>query len=78
MAQTNHIPDLTKITLRQYRSLFDKSQTQEQEDNILALVFGFESADAMLDGLSQPEYKRLLREMLEQIRDPESGDSKNS
>lgn len=72
-----HSADLTRISLREYRSLFDKGQSPESEDAILAKVFGFESADVMLDEISQPEFKRLMAEMLKQARDPVESDPKN-
>lgn len=76
MAQS-HKPDLTKISLKEYRSLFDKSQPQEEEDALLARVFGFESGEQMVTELTQPEFKRLLDEMLRMARDPVENDEKN-
>ena len=70
-------PDLTKISLREYRSLFDKGQNKDDEDSLVAKVFGFASADEMLDELDPLEYKRLVAEMFKQMREPIESDEKN-
>ena len=75
MAQ--HKPDLTKISLREYRSLFDKDQSKEDEDALVAKVFGFKDANAMLDELNPLEYRKLLADMFKQMRDPIESDEKN-
>ena len=75
MAQ--HKPDLTKISLREYRSLFENDQSKEEENIILAKVFGFKDSDAMLDELNPLEYRKLLADMFKQMRDPIENDEKN-
>ena len=72
-----HKPDLTKISLREYRSLFDKDQSKDDEDALVAKVFGFASAAEMLDDLNPLEYKKLVAAMFKQMRDPIESDEKN-
>jgi len=74
---TKRKPDLSKITLREYRAIFDKEQPQDEEDAIMAKVFGFETADEMLDQLNPKEYRVLFLEMLDQMRNPVETDEKN-
>ena len=75
MAQ--HKPDLTKISLREYRSLFDKEQSKDEEDVILAKVFGFDTVDEMLDKMNPLEYRKFVKDMFQQMRDPIENDEKN-
>lgn len=60
--------DLSRITIREYRSLFDKDQKQEDEDAVLAKACGL-TVDELL-GLSQPEYRRLVQEFFAKAREP--------
>lgn len=60
--------DLNRITIREYRSLFDPAQAREDEDAIIAKAFGV-TVEEMLD-LSQPEYRRLTKIFFEKAREP--------
>lgn len=60
--------DMSRITIREYRSLFDKSQSQDAEDAIIARVCGI-TVDELLD-LTQPDYRRLVKRFFEKAREP--------
>ena len=60
--------DLNRITIRKYRSLFDKDQPQEQEDAVIAKACGL-TVDELL-GLSQPEYRKLIHAFFDRAREP--------
>ena len=70
-------PDLTKISLREYRSFFSNDLSKEAEDVLVARVLGFASVDEMVDELDPLEYKRLVAAMFKQMRDPIESDEKN-
>ena len=60
--------NLELLTLREYRSLFDKSQPQEAEDRIVAKVCGLE-LDDYLD-INYQDWKRLFTAFVKRARSP--------
>ena len=60
--------DLSKITIKEYRALFDKDQRREDEDATLAKCFGI-TVDELLE-LSQPDYRRAAAAFFEAAREP--------
>jgi hypothetical protein len=60
--------DLHKITIREYRSLFDRAQPQENEDALIARCVGM-TLDEYLS-LSQPDYRRVGEAFLKRAREP--------
>lgn len=60
--------DLTKITLKQYRALFDKSQPQAEEDATIAACAGL-TLDEYL-GLIYPDFKRIAAAFFRKAREP--------
>ena len=60
--------DLTRITIREYRSLFDKEQPQDQEDAVIAKAAGI-TVEQLLE-LSQPDYRRLLTKFFKGASEP--------
>lgn len=60
--------DLSRITIREYRSIFDKDQPREEEDAVISKAAGL-TVDEMLD-LSQPDYRRLLELFFTKAREP--------
>jgi formate-dependent phosphoribosylglycinamide formyltransferase (GAR transformylase) len=61
-------PDLHRVTIKEWRSIFEKDQPQEQEDAIIAKIAGI-SVDELLE-LSQPDYKLLVRAIFNQAKEP--------
>jgi len=62
------IIDLSKLTIAEFRSLFDKEQKQEDEDEIMARVCGL-TADELRE-LSYLDYKKLTGAFFKKARDP--------
>jgi hypothetical protein len=60
--------DLSRVTIREYRALFDKGQPQDEEDATIAKACGI-TVDELLD-LSQPEYRRLCKRFFDTAREP--------
>lgn len=60
--------DLHKLNMRQWRGLFDASESDERSDETLARVAGL-SADEM-DALDFIEYKQLFAAFLRKTREP--------
>ncbi|MCG3143640.1 MAG: hypothetical protein LC124_00700 [Ignavibacteriales bacterium] len=60
--------DLTRISLREYRAIFDNAQPQTEEDATLAKVCGM-TVDEYLD-LSYLEWRRLMTAFFEAARKP--------
>lgn len=60
--------DMNRITIREYRALFDKDQEKDDEDATLAKAFGV-TVDEFLD-LSQVDYKRAIHIFFETARAP--------
>ncbi len=60
--------DLSRITIREYRSLFDQDKTDAQSDELVARACGI-TVGELLD-LSQPDYRRLLKRFFETAREP--------
>ena len=69
-----HQFDFSKITLKEFRSLREPQQTEEEADEILARVAGLEPAD--LEELPYDEYRQLWRAFFVASRD--AGSEKNS
>jgi len=69
MVDVNDIKiDLSRITIKEYRALFDKDQPQAEEDAIMA-----KCADITVDdllALPQPEYRRLVKLFFDEARKP--------
>jgi len=62
------IIDLSKLTIAEFRSLFDKEQKQEDEDEIMARVCGMTAEE--LRELSYLDYKKLTTAFFKKARDP--------
>jgi hypothetical protein len=60
--------DLSAITVREYRELFNTKQTAEEEDATMSKVSGL-SVDELLD-LPQPEYRRMWQVFFQGAREP--------
>lgn len=60
--------DMNRITIREYRALFDNKQDLDAENATLAKAFGI-GADEFLD-LSQPDFKRAAALFFETARAP--------
>lgn len=60
--------DLQLITIREYRTLFDRTQPQENEDALIAKCVGL-SLDEYLS-LSQPDFRRVVEVFLKRAREP--------
>lgn len=60
--------DLNQITIREYRTLFDRGQPQENEDALIAKCVGL-SLDEYLS-LSQPDYRLVGQAFLKRAREP--------
>lgn len=60
--------DLGKISIREYRALFDKTQTRDDEDATMAKVAGM-TVDELLD-LPQPDYRRLTTAFMKKAAAP--------
>jgi hypothetical protein len=60
--------DMSKVTIRAYRALFDPAQTHEQEDATVAKVLGI-SVDDLLS-LSQPDYRRAVKAFFDAAKAP--------
>lgn len=60
--------DLEKITIKEFRSLFDDKQADEVGDQILARVCGLTVDE--ISGLSFTEYKRLTKAFFRKAREP--------
>lgn len=60
--------DLTKISLREYRALFDPTQKQSDEDVILARLSGMD-VDEYLD-LPYPDWRKLVMAFFTVARQP--------
>ena len=64
--------DIGRISVREYRALFNPEQKQDDEDSTLAKVAGL-AVDELLD-LSQPDYRRLITAMLADAKQPLDAD----
>jgi hypothetical protein len=62
--------DLTRLTVREWRSLLDPDQPREKEDQILERVAGLEEG-AIMD-MNMIDYKRLSKAFLKAITTPVS------
>lgn len=60
--------DMNRITIREYRALFDNKQDLDAENETLAKAFGI-GVDEFLD-LSQPDFKRATALFFETARAP--------
>jgi hypothetical protein len=60
--------DLSKMTLRQYRGLFDIKKKAVEEDPIISAVSGL-TIEEYLD-LPHPDWKRLLAALFKKAREP--------
>jgi hypothetical protein len=60
--------DLANISIREFRSLFDQGQAQDEEDALIAKVAGLTVEE--LQSLSYPDYRALAKKFFEAARDP--------
>ncbi len=60
--------DLTKITISEYRALFDKNQAAEEEDTILARVVGMELDE--FQALPLPDWRLVVENFFVRAREP--------
>ena len=64
--------DIGRISVREYRALFNPEQKQDDEDSTPAKVAGL-AVDELLD-LSQPDYRRIITAMLADAKQPLDAD----
>jgi hypothetical protein len=67
--------DLMKITKREYDSLFDRNQPDDEEAVILAKVSGLKPED--IDELPLLDWKRFMQGFYKRVSDPVTEDPKN-
>lgn len=60
--------DLSKISEREYRTLFDRGQSIEDEDALIAKVTGL-GVEELLD-LSKNDFKRIWASFFKKVREP--------
>lgn len=60
--------DLSKISIREYRALFDTGQPEEDEYRTLAKATGLSAKE--IGDLSFPEWRKLYRAFLEKCAQP--------
>ena len=60
--------DFSKLTLREYRQLFDKKQTPDEEDRIVSLVSGIPLEE--YQDMTYLDWKRLLLAFFKRSREP--------
>lgn len=60
--------DLNKVTMREFRTLFDTGMSEIDSDRILAKCAGL-TVDELLD-LPYPDYRRVFAEFLAKARNP--------
>jgi hypothetical protein len=61
-------PDLNKITVKEFRSLFNENQTPEEGDAILAKCCGMTVEE--IQALGYQEYRQLVKAFYEAAREP--------
>jgi hypothetical protein len=67
--------DLTKLTIKEYRRLFDKTQTPEEEDVVLARLAGLEAEDVA--GLNFIDYHQFIHAFFKRAANPLSVEAKD-
>ena len=60
--------DLSKISLREYRSLFGTKLPTSEEDELITRVAGL-TLDEYQD-LPMPDYKRIIKGLVKKVREP--------
>ena len=60
--------DLSKLTVKEYRLLFDKTTGRDYEEELICKVTGLELDD--LANLSLLDYKRVFQGFIKAARDP--------
>jgi hypothetical protein len=60
--------DLYQLTIKEYRSLFDKTQAQDEEDRLIARTAGL-SLDEY-QALPYPDFRRLAEAFFKKAREP--------
>jgi hypothetical protein len=60
--------DLSQISIKEYRLLFDTTHTPEQDDELYARCLGLSVEE--LQALPLPEYRRAIREFFDKTREP--------
>ena len=60
--------DLSRVTVREFRAIFDKSQPQAEEDATIAKAAGL-TVDALLE-LPVPDYQAIVRAVFADARNP--------
>lgn len=61
-------PDLHLCSIREYRQLFSVENTQENEDALMARVYGLTVEELL--GLSYPDYRLIVKEFFDVARNP--------
>ena len=61
-------PDLNKITVKEFRSLFNADQTPEEGDAILAKCCGMTVEE--ISALPYQEYRKLVKAFYDAAREP--------
>jgi hypothetical protein len=60
--------DLWQLTIKEWRSLRNPAQPEEEEFALIARVIGWPVED--VEGLKQPEYELLVREIVKKSLNP--------
>lgn len=60
--------DMSKVSLREYRAIFDKDQPQEEEDALISRASGL-TVDEYLN-LPYPEWRKLIMAFFAVARNP--------
>jgi hypothetical protein len=60
--------DLTQISIKEYRLLFEASHTPDQDDELYARCLGL-SVDE-LQALSLPDYRRAVKAFFDKAKEP--------
>lgn len=68
MASTEFDIDLNRITIREYRSLFDRSQPEGEEYRIIGKACGVDAE--VIAGLGQVDFRRLAKRLFEKAAEP--------
>lgn len=66
-------PDLSKVTIREFRTMIDPATDEETGDKILAKIVGMMAVE--LSNLSYPEYRKVARAVIVLSQEPPSLDS---
>ena len=62
--------DLSKMTIREYRGMFDAQEDTDKSDAVLARVAGMTLEE--LQSLPYPDYRKIAKKFFARCREPES------